>query len=124
MWQLKPNVCAFSRSHCDSTGTACAQFQHSISNFLNRECNACSARADTEMEAEVEPSLETEQRLAQEEAARAEAERRREIELAAMAQVLISYSPSSCGSLVAAHTFLLHMFREAWRLGLLPFCIV
>ena len=92
--------------------------------FSDRECNACSARADTEMEAEVEPSLETEQRLAQEEAARAEAERRREIELAAMAQVLISYSPSSCGSLVAAHTFLLHMFREAWRLGLLPFCIV
>ena len=45
------------------------------------------ACADTEMEAEVEPSLETEQRLAQEEAARAEAERRREQELAAMAQV-------------------------------------
>ncbi|EIE20461.1 hypothetical protein COCSUDRAFT_43901 [Coccomyxa subellipsoidea C-169] len=41
---------------------------------------------DTEMEAEVEPSLETEQRLAQEEAARAEADRRREQELAAMAQ--------------------------------------
>ncbi len=45
------------------------------------------ACADTEMEAEVEPSLETEQRLAQEEAARAEADRRREQELAAMAQV-------------------------------------
>ena len=41
------------------------------------------------MEAEVEPSLETEQRLVQEEAARAEADCRREQELAALAQVLV-----------------------------------
>lgn len=45
--------------------------------------------ADTEMEAEVEPSLETEQRLAAKETARAEAQRKHEQELAATAQVPI-----------------------------------
>ena len=42
--------------------------------------------ADTELEAEVEPSLETEQRLAAEEAAREEAARKHKVELARMAQ--------------------------------------
>ena len=42
--------------------------------------------ADTELEAEVEPSLETEQRLAAEEAAGEEAARKHDAELARMAQ--------------------------------------
>ena len=42
--------------------------------------------ADTELEAEVEPSLETEQRLAVDEAAREEAARKHEAELARLAQ--------------------------------------
>ena len=42
--------------------------------------------ADTELEAEVEPSLETEQRLAAEEAAQEEAARNQEAELARLAQ--------------------------------------
>jgi len=51
-----------------------------LSKLRNSEC------ADTEMEAEVEPSLETEQRLAAEEAAREEAARKHDAELARMAQ--------------------------------------
>ena len=42
--------------------------------------------ADTELEAEVEPSLETEQRLAAEEAARVEAARKQDAELARLAR--------------------------------------
>ena len=42
--------------------------------------------ADTELEAEVEPSLETEQRLVAEEAAREEAARKQEAELGRLAR--------------------------------------
>lgn len=51
--------------------------------------------ADTELEAEVEPSLETEQRLAREQAARAEAERKQQEELSAIAQVRLA-APNCC----------------------------
>ncbi len=74
----------------------------------------CDMPTDTEMEAEVEPSLETEQRLAQEEAAKVEAQRKHEQELAAMAEVHIeTVSLHKCIHAALAAHLLCFFFSDA-----------